>query len=279
MRSCFLPYGSAEIHYTDWGPKSGRPVLMWHGLTRTCRDFDTIAGHFAVSGHRVICPDTLGRGLSSWSDDPAAQYNLPYYLGIAEALLDSLGLMRVLWLGTSMGGLLGMLASATGLRERITRLVINDVGPQVPESAFNRIRSYAAIPPSFTTVSACEAFLRRIYASFGAISDDEWRVIVETSIRRNDAGHWTLHYDPRLVEQLPKFDADSHLWALWAELSCPTLVLRGVDSDVLPHRMMAEMCEIREGACQAVTVPGCGHAPYLNTNEQIKPIEAFLFQS
>ena len=159
-----------EIHYTEWGAQHAETVIAWHGLARTGRDMDDIAAHLAQR-YRVICPDTIGRGLSQWSPAPEKEYCLAFYADLARALADRLGLAQVHWLGTSMGGAIGIHAAAGALRGRIRRLVLNDVGPQLADAAIQRIRAYAGSPPAFDTVSELEAYFRSVYKPYGAMAD------------------------------------------------------------------------------------------------------------
>ena len=163
-----------ELHYTEWGAQHDETVIAWHGLARTGRDMDDIAAHLAKA-YRVICPDTIGRGLSQWSPLPAQEYCLAFYAQLAAALVDQLGLERVHWLGTSMGGAIGLKAAAGPLRGRIRRMVLNDVGPQLADAAIQRIRSYAGSPPAFERVSELEQYFRTVYKPYGAMSDAQWR--------------------------------------------------------------------------------------------------------
>ena len=150
--SHYLPCEGREIHFTEWGTQHEQTVIAWHGLARTCRDMDDIAEHLSQR-YRVICPDTIGRGLSEWSSDPEREYCLAFYVKLATSLVDQLKLDQVHWLGTSMGGAIGTVAAATSLRGRIARLVLNDNGPQLAAAAIQRIRSYAGNPAAFARAS------------------------------------------------------------------------------------------------------------------------------
>jgi pimeloyl-ACP methyl ester carboxylesterase len=167
-----------ELHVTEWGHEHTEVVLAWHGLARTGRDMDDIAAHLAQR-YRVLCPDTIGRGLSQWSPDPDREYCLAFYAQLAESLLDQLGIHRVLWLGTSMGGAIGLRAAAGALRGRIRKLVMNDIGPELPMAAQQRILNYAGNPSAFATVSELEAYFRTIYKPYGWLSDAQWRRLTE----------------------------------------------------------------------------------------------------
>ena len=263
-----------ELHYTEWGAQHSETVIAWHGLARTGRDMDDIAAHLAQR-YRVICPDTLGRGLSQWSPAPESEYCLAFYVKLAESLVNQLGIERLHWLGTSMGGAIGLLAAATALRGRVRRLVLNDSGPQVADAAIARIRSYAGSPAAFATVSELEQYFRGVYKPYGAMSDAQWRRLTETSTRRLPDGRVTPHYDPAMVMQFTHHEADYLLWKEWDTLDIPVLCLRGESSDLL-LRDTAEQMRNRGPRAVVVEVAGCGHAPTLNTPEQFALVERFF---
>jgi pimeloyl-ACP methyl ester carboxylesterase len=223
----------------------------------------------------VLCPDTIGRGLSQWSPAPEREYCLDFYVRLAVAFADQLGLERFHWLGTSMGGAIGMLAAADALRGRIKRLVLNDSGPQVAPAAIARIRSYAGAPAAFDTVSELEQYFRTIYKPYGWMSDAQWRRLAETSTRRLPDGRVTPHYDPAMVMQFTHHENDYDLWDAWDTLDLPVLCLRGIDSDLL-LRETADAMRKRGPRSVVVEIEGCGHAPALNTPEQFALVERFL---
>lgn len=274
--SCYARVLGTELHYMDWGRDAGHAgaVVAWHGLARTGRDMDDIAAHLAQRW-RVICPDTIGRGLSQWSGAPEREYCFAHYERLAEALLDHLGLDRVQWLGTSMGGALGLRAAAGVLRGRIERLVLNDIGPRIADSAVQRILSYAGTPPAFDTVGELEAFFRTVYKPYGALTDAQWRRLAETSTRRLPDGRVTPHYDPAMVQQFVHHPRDYDQWDEWDRLDIPVLVLRGADSDLLEPAVADEMTR-RGPRATLVTVPGCGHAPALNVPEHFAWVGDFF---
>jgi pimeloyl-ACP methyl ester carboxylesterase len=266
-----------EIHYCQWGAEQSQTVIAWHGLARTGRDMDEIARQLSRRW-RVICPDTLGRGLSQWSPDPRNDYQLSFYVQQAVSLLDQLGIERCLWLGTSMGGAIGTLAAAGPLRGRIERLVLNDNGPSLAPTAIERIRTYAGNPAAFQTVSELEAYFRTVYKPYGWLSDAQWRRLTETSVRRLPDGRVTPHYDPAMVQQFIHHPDDYELWAAWDTLDLPVLCLRGAESDLL-LRETADAMRQRGPRAVVVEIPGCGHAPALNTPEQIGIVERFFLGS
>jgi pimeloyl-ACP methyl ester carboxylesterase len=263
-----------ELHFTEWGAQQSPTVIAWHGLARTGRDMDDIAAHLAPRW-RVICPDTVGRGLSQWSPRPEQEYCLDFYARLAAALVDQLGLAQVHWLGTSMGGAIGLKAAAGPLRGRIRRLVLNDVGPQLADAAVQRIRSYAGSPPAFATVGELEQYFRSVYQPYGEMTDAQWRRLTETSVRRLPDGRVTPHYDPAMVMQFTHHVDDYALWDAWDSLSLPVLCLRGEHSDLLLPEV-AEQMRTRGPRALVATIAGCGHAPALNTPEQWALVERFL---
>lgn len=272
--SHYLVCEGRELHVVEWGAGHDEVVVAWHGLARTSRDMDEIARHLSQR-FRVICPDTLGRGLSQWSPEPEREYCLAFYERQALALLDQLGVQRLHWLGTSMGGAIGLRAAAGALRGRIQRLVLNDMGPQISELAVQRIRSYAGSPPAFATVGELEAYFRSVYKPYGWLSDAMWRHLTETSVRRLPDGRVTPHYDPAMVMQFVHHPDDYLQWAAWDSLDLPVLCLRGEDSDLLLPET-AEAMRVRGPRAVVAQIQGCGHAPALNTPAQFALVERFL---
>ena len=272
--SNYLVCEGRELHYTEWGAGHADTVIAWHGLARTGRDMDEIAAHLSTR-YRVICPDTIGRGLSQWSPVPEQEYCLAFYGRLAVALLDALGVREAHWIGTSMGGALGIHLAAGALRGRIRRLVLNDIGPKLGESAVARIRAYAGNPAQFDRLSELEQYFRTVYKPFGWLSDEQWRRLAETSVRRTAEGKVTPHYDPKMVLQFECHPNDYDLWDAYDAIDVPTLCLRGASSDLLLAETAEEMRK-RGPRAVVVTIPGCGHAPALNVPEQFALVERFL---
>lgn len=272
-----------EIHWMDWGDPAAPTVIAWHGLARTGRDMDELAVHLVGEGWRVICPDTLGRGLSQWSPAPDEEYQLAFYARLADALCEHLGLARVHWVGTSMGGAIGTVCASglvvPAMKQRIAALVLNDNAPQLAAAAIERIKAYAGNPPAFDMVSELEAFLRTVYKPYGWLSDAQWRRMTETSTRRLPDGRVTPHYDPAMVRQFTVHDDDYLIWSHYDAIEVPVMILRGAESDLVLPETVEAMRHRGPGAAGRLTVlevPGCGHAPALNVPEQLESIAAFL---
>jgi pimeloyl-ACP methyl ester carboxylesterase len=263
-----------EIHYTEWGAGNPGTVIAWHGLARTGRDMDDIAAHLSVK-YRVICPDTIGRGLSQWSPAPEKEYCLDFYARLAVSMLDQLGIRELHWLGTSMGGAIGIRLAARALKGHIRRLILNDIGPELGAAAVSRIRSYAGNPPQFDRMSELEQYFRTVYKPYGWLSDEQWRRLAETSARRTDEGKVTPHYDPKMVMQFTLHPRDYDQWEAWDAIEVPTLCLRGETSDLLLPEV-AEAMRSRGPRAVVVTIPGCGHAPALNVPDQFALVERFF---
>jgi pimeloyl-ACP methyl ester carboxylesterase len=280
-RSLYLTLAGRNVHLLDWGREDAPAVILWHGLNRNAHDFDDLAA--ALSPHyRLLAPDTIGRGLSEWSPQPDAEYTVPFYARQAVELLAQLKLDSVRWVGTSMGGLIGMVAAATALKGRISHLVLNDVGPAIAPGAVERILQYAGNPPVFATLPEAEAYFREIYAAFGITSDAGWRRLAETSVRRLPDGRLTPHTDPQVAAVLarqtaaPKApDAPTDAWPLYDLITAKTLLIRGAVSDLLEDSTAAAMTQ-RGPKARRIDIPGVGHAPALDTPEQIALVAAFL---
>jgi pimeloyl-ACP methyl ester carboxylesterase len=262
------------MHVTEWGAPDRPALVMWHGLARTGRDFDEAAAALSDS-YFVICPDTLGRGLSSWARDITTDYSYATFGRTALGVLDHYGIDRLRWVGTSMGGLIGITLAAGALKGRMTHLVVNDIGPAVPATGAGRIAAYVGNPPVYDTVAELEAWLRTNYAPFGPNSDAFWRRMADTSMRRTDDGRVTVHYDPNIVSQITHQNADLDLWDDYDAITAQTLLIRGANSDVLPATVAAEM--VRRGPKpRLVEYPGIGHAPTLASEPEIELLRRFL---
>jgi pimeloyl-ACP methyl ester carboxylesterase len=269
------PDGDYGLSYADWGsPDAARTIVCVHGLTRNGRDFDHLA--MVLQDHaRVICPDMVGRGLSDPLRDPE-QYALPTYVAHMLQLLEQLELRQVYWVGTSMGGLIGMGVAASGAP--IRRLVLNDIGPFIPKAALERINTHLGLSLSFASLEALEAHLREVHAGFGPLSDAEWRHLAEHSASRREDGTFRLSYDQRLAEPMKRGPiADVDLWPVWDQIRCSVLVLRGAQSELLLASTAEEMTRRGPGA-EVVEVDGTGHAPALMAKDQIEIVRDWLLR-
>ncbi len=265
--------GFHRLAYYEWGAADAtRTVVCVHGLTRNARDFDVLAASLA-SDCRVICVDIVGRGGSDWLSDPSL-YAYPQYLADMTALLARLGTAQVDWIGTSMGGLIGILLAAQP-RTPISRLVLNDVGPFIGSAAMARIASYISQPPVLPDMAAALAYIRTIYQNTGPCTDADYQTMTETSIRPLPDGGYALQYDPAIAVNFAALSGDLDLWPYYDRISCPTLVLRGAQSDVLTDETAAAMTR-RGPQAQLVVIPGIGHYPALRDAKQIDIVTKFL---
>jgi pimeloyl-ACP methyl ester carboxylesterase len=268
------PAGFHRLAYVAWGrPSALPPVICVHGLTRNSRDFDRLAR--ALSAQRlVICPDMVGRGRSDWLAN-AAGYGYAQYCADMTALIAHLGVEEVDWIGTSMGGLIGMMMAAQP-KTPIRRLVLNDIGPVIPRQAIERLAGYVGKDPVFDDLAGVEAYLRQVHAPFGALDDEAWRQMASHGHRRLSDGRWALGYDPAIARGFEAaMTKDVDLSGVWAAVRCPTLVLRGVQSDLL----LPETAETMTAKARLVEIPGTGHAPSLMVPAQIGIVHGWLARS
>jgi pimeloyl-ACP methyl ester carboxylesterase len=295
------PHGFHRIAYTAWGDRaSPRRVLCMHGLTRNARDFDWLARALQRDSH-VVCMDAAGRGASEWLEHKP-DYTFRLYQADAAALVARItgpasggrawfsgnpaaADATVDWVGTSMGGLIGMLLAAQP-RSPIRRLVLNDVGPFVPWSALMRFKSNLMMRSTYPSIEHAEAVLRQSCAAWGPITEEQWAHLVQHSILRTEDGEYTFACDPRIADATAwGFSPDARvgtrnllgleLWSVWANVRCPVLILRGKDSEVLPPETVEQM-QRREARTEVVEFDGVGHAPALMAADQIAVVRRFL---
>ncbi|MFG6489291.1 alpha/beta fold hydrolase [Roseateles sp. BYS78W] len=282
--NCLDATGLHRMAYWEWaGPSAEAPVLVCvHGLSRQGRDFDALAR--AMSGrYRVICPDVVGRGVSDWLRQPGG-YQIPAYVSDMVALLARLDVAQVDWVGTSMGGLIGLglasLPRPEGVAPVIRRLVLNDVGPAIRFEALQRIGAYLGKVQRFASLAEGAAYLRTISEGFGPHTDAEWLALSEPLFLQ-DGSEWRLRYDPAIALPFgavtPELAAagEAALWAAYDTLTCPTLLIRGADSDLLSAETARAMTQRGPGA-RLVELPGIGHAPTLIHDDQIAIVRDFL---
>jgi pimeloyl-ACP methyl ester carboxylesterase len=270
---CLGSTGAHRMSCVEWGDTSNPRVLVCvHGLTRNARDFDDLAQ--ALSAHyRVICPDIVGRGESDWLAEKLA-YTIPNYVMDIVQMLHHFGIKEVDWLGTSMGGLIGM-GLAAQPKSPIRRLVLNDVGPVITAVSLQRIGAYVGRAPEFPSFDAAEQFIRGVSADFGDLTDAQWRHLTQYSVKQEGAG-WKMRYDPGIGDAFRAGPmADVAIWPIYDAIHCPTLVIRGARSDLLLAETVQEMTR-RGPRAKAVEIPNVGHAPMLMDAGQIDIVRNFL---
>jgi pimeloyl-ACP methyl ester carboxylesterase len=273
---CLSPAGLHDMAYVEWGDPANRKVLVCvHGLTRCGRDFDFLAQALAGE-YRVVCPDVVGRGRSAWLRDKA-HYAIPQYCADMVTLLARVDADTVHWVGTSMGGLIGM-ALAAQQDTPISRLVLNDVGPVITAASVARIGEYVGKAPRFASVEQAEIFLRFVSAPFGALTDEQWRHLTVYALRQATDGAWEMAYDPGIAEPFRAAMGEGkevELWPLYEAIRCPTLLVRGANSDLLTADTARQMAE-RGPKARVAEIPGVGHAPVLMNADQIGIVHRFL---
>ena len=269
---CLDPHGFHFMRYTEWGdPQNTRVVICVHGLTRCARDFDYLAESLA-DAYRVVCPDIVGRGRSDWLRDPA-DYNPFVYCADLSTLMASLHAETVDWVGTSMGGMLGMLLAAYP-GSPIRKLVLNDIGSFVPKAALERIGQYVGRDVSFATIDELEAAMRAV-SPFGNLSAEQWRHLSLHASRHDDDGRWRFRYDPAISKNLKASPvADVDLRRFWNAFPGPALVIRGANSDLLLAETVEEM--LKRPHTERLIVPDTGHAPMLMDDHQAGAVRHFL---
>ena len=275
---CASPRGLHRIAYWQWDCRSGSPqgegtVVCVHGLTRNGRDFDALAWRLS-SRYRVICPDMAGRGRSDRFADPMG-YAVPQYVADCVTLIARLDVEQVIWVGTSMGGLIGMsMAALPG--NAISKLVVNDIGPFIDPEGLGRIASEVGDDPLFDSFEQGEAILRQRMRSFGPHTDEQFRLLSRHYLIAR-ASRWGFHYDPAIAVPFKALAGmqQPDLWPMWEAIRCPVLALRGRQSDVL-QADVAERMTCSGPRARLVEFAGVGHAPTLIADDQVEAIENFL---
>ncbi len=276
---CISPAGLHRMAYTEWGdPHNPKVLVCVHGLTRCGRDFDFLAENLSQE-YRVICPDVVGRGKSDWLKYKAL-YGIPQYTADMVTLIARLDVDCVRWLGTSMGGLIGMALAAQD-KTPITRLVLNDVGPSITAVSLQRIGDYLGQAPRFESFAQAEAFVRFVSAPFGNLTDLQWRHLTTHVVRSAADGKIEFCYDPGIAlpfKQDQGGGQDVDLWPLYDAITCPTLVMHGALSDLLLPETVAQMAS-RGPHALSVDIPGVGHAPMLLDEAQVSIVRDFLLNA
>lgn len=283
--TCASPRGLHRLAYWEWLPGGGAEraeasvptVVCVHGLTRSGRDFDALATRLSERW-RVVCPDMIGRGRSDRVADPHL-YAPPQYLADCVTLIARLNVERVAWVGTSMGGLIGLGLAALP-KSPVAKLVLNDVGPAIEAAALQRIGTYLGQPLRWGSVEEAADYLWSISASFGPHSREQWLALTRPMLRPDGDG-FKLHYDPAIAVPFRAITPESArageamLWASYDALRCPTLLLRGADSDLLSRETAQAMTQ-RGPKARLVEFEGVGHAPTLIAEQQIAAVREFL---
>ena len=271
---CLDPHGFHWMRYVEWGDEKNPRVLMCvHGLTRNGRDFDYLAASLA-DAYRVVCPDIAGRGRSDWLRDPA-DYTYAVYCNDLTTLMAKIGAETLDWVGTSMGGILGMLLAATP-GSPLRKLVLNDVGCVVPKASLERIGMYLGQERPYDSLDALERDIRAV-SPFGALTADQWRHIALYSARQGDDGKWHFRYDPGVAKNFHAVPlADVDLRGYWNQVPGPVFVIRGEHSDLLLAETLEEMK--RRPHTEAMVVADTGHCPMLMNDAQAGAVRRFLLR-
>lgn len=274
------PHGFSTVAYVEWGPPDAEQVVLCvHGLTRNSRDFDFLARRLAQKGMRVLAVDLPGRGRSQWLQNPSS-YQTPAYLAATAAVIARSGAKEVDWIGTSLGGHIGMeMAALPG--NPIRSLILNDFGARISGVALTRIATYLRSQKRFASVGDLEGHLRAIHETFGALTDSHWRHMAEHSAVKTQEGDYRQHFDPGIGRMFSwPLMVDVALWDVWEKVACPVLILHGEDSDLLHASTVRDMqrrgIAAKARKVRAIEVRNCGHAPSLMTDSQIALIEDFL---
>jgi pimeloyl-ACP methyl ester carboxylesterase len=280
---CISAAGIHRMAYVEWGDAANRDVVVCvHGLTRCARDFDRMA-QALLPRFRVVCPDVVGRGLSDHLKNPLL-YGIPQYVSDMFTLLARVNAQRLMWMGTSMGGLIGM-GIAAQKDSPIERMLINDIGPKIETSSLQRIGSYLGKMPRFADFEAAVDYVAMVSASFGEHSRDEWRELTRHVVQQTDVGQknsgWTARYDPAIavpfMSATPEQAAagEALLWQGWSAIKAQTLVARGENSDLLSRQTVAQMLAHNPRA-RSVEIAGVGHAPTFMHDDQIALAKKFF---
>ena len=275
MRHTYKRIAGRELYVRVWGDKKASlTVFALHGVSRNGSDFEPLARK--LNGrYRMICPDAVGRGLSQWAKDPEREYRIGPMVTQAIGLMQALKVRKCVWVGTSMGGLVGLGVAATPYGGRIKGLVLNDIAPIVPKESVGYIRKYLSERKAFDTLAQAEAYMRETYAQFGEMPGQAWRRLTVNSIARMPDGRWTCAYDPACANGLSEDYDEDAVWSMFARIRCPILVLRGEDSAILTKELAEKMVGTHHD-CRLRTFRKCGHAPLLNTEQQIGAVERFI---
>jgi pimeloyl-ACP methyl ester carboxylesterase len=279
---CLSPAGLHRMAYKEWGDaRSPQVLICLHGLTRVSDDFDLLAQQLSAN-YRVVCPDIVGRGRSDWLRDPR-YYEVQQYVADMVSLIARLDVDKVDWLGTSLGGLVGLVLASLP-ESPVRKLVLNDIGPTLDTVALARIGEYLGQPTRFADFKLAAQYVRQNSLSFGPHTEAQWHKLAADVLRQDELGQWRLHYDPGLAIPFKAASAESTraaqqaLWRAYDAIACPTLLIRGAESDLL-SRDTAHAMSQRGPKAAVVELPGIGHAPTFAQQEQIELVRDFLLKS
>jgi pimeloyl-ACP methyl ester carboxylesterase len=266
------PQGFHNVHYLQWGrADNDQVVICVHGVSRNAHDFDYLAKELSTT-YRVLCPDVVGRGKSDWLHKPEL-YTYSQYLSDMTALIARSGAEKVAWIGTSMGGIIGMLIAAQP-SSPIECLVLNDVGPYLSLESLKRILEYLKAKPEFSTLQEAELYFREILSPFGSLTEEQWHHLIKFSIKQDADGKYRVVYDPAIGQSdIGKSDMD--LWALWGKITCPILLIRGKTSDILSTEVAKQMQQTKKNL-DFLEIAEAGHAPALMSADQVTAIKKWL---
>lgn len=289
------PEGFHNIAYTEWGNWSTQfpATFCVHGLTRNGRDFDDLANYLSNRGRYVLCPDVVGRGESSWFKNPS-HYNFPQYVSDMNALIARANAHSIDWVGTSMGGIIGMMLAALP-NTPIRKLVINDIGPQIPLTGLKRLGKYAGTNPIFTSMEEAKNYCKINYADFGVLSEEQWTAFTEHSVRQTAPNLYTFKVDPGIrhsksksqwfnefihhpLKALEGIFYDVDLWSVWHQIRCPVLVIHGKKSDLLTTEIILKMRQSHPNV-EVYEIENAGHAPALLESKNHEVIYEWLLNA
>ncbi|MDI9818383.1 MULTISPECIES: alpha/beta fold hydrolase [unclassified Legionella] len=286
------PEGFHKVVYSEWGKSNGQQsaVICVHGLTRNRHDFDPLASFLSLKDYHVFCPDIVGRGDSGWLKN-ANLYNYRQYIIDMNNLIARTGAKQIDWIGTSMGGLMGIILAALP-NSPVRSLVLNDISPQIPVEAIRRLGEYVGKYPEFSSEQEAKQYFQSIYTSFGPLSEEQWEHITKNSIQTSASGSFMVKIDPKIKETKTKsqilrelfshprralegilFDID--LWHLWQAVKCPVLVIHGKNSDILLPEHIEKMQKTHPNV-NVIEIENAGHAPALFAQTEHEKISTWL---
>lgn len=267
-----------RMFYTAWGNQEQckKTMICVHGLNRNSRDWDFVGSYFAKKGYYVIAPDIVGRGNSDYLKDPM-QYDIPFYVADMFLMIKTLGLTNIDWVGTSMGGLIGM-GMAAMEHHPLRRMVLNDIGAEIEHTGLARIGGYSGSQPEFDSYTLAKDYLINISRDFGDLPEEIWEYYAQNSLQKNSQGKYEIKRDVNLSKPFSAsapIDKNMELWPYWDKVKIPTLVIRGEHSDILSKLTIDRMQKINS-ATSTVQVDKAGHAPYLYSDAHLNFLEKFF---